>query len=296
MANDYYANALFNAARRYCIDHSDLLDVKARSATDDRSEAKIFWAGSDILDGILYEIECAKPSDFSSAGEARIYLQLAGKKAIFRSSSYGGGGKKGEKGYIVYRDPKWTPEERSFVEETRATYISYITNLQLAEAVQAAPVLYRHILGEAKRAQIRKKLAQRWGASPWEHYWHPLWYDEPLPADVLAFQEAWFYAEVGRNTLRTLLFERGIKRIWQIGEHGVGPEYDIDTRLCDFWGVETYWASPDLSWLIYVSHESSITFAGDWLISAIKQHWPNWEQRIYTGYSYEMPPVPPEGY
>jgi hypothetical protein len=45
-----------------------------------------------------------------------------------------------------------------------------------------------------------------------------------------------------------------------------------------------------MDWLIYASHESSITVAGDWLLEAVKAEWPEWEQHLYTGWDYKRPP------
>jgi len=33
-----------------------------------------------------------------------------------------------------------------------------------------------------------------------------------------------------------------------------------------------YWFSRALDWLIYRSREDSITFAGNWLVNAVKRH------------------------
>ena len=51
-------------------------------------------------------------------------------------------------------------------------------------------------------------------------------------------------------------------RVWELNESRLDPEYEMDTRLCDFAGNETYWSSRELDWLVYVSHESSIAFTG----------------------------------
>ena len=68
-----------------------------------------------------------------------------------------------------------------------------------------------------------------------------------------------------------------------MNELRLDPEYEMDPRLCSFWGgTEMYWSSRKLDWLIYLSHEESMTFAGDWLAQAIKQALPNWRQRLYT--------------
>ncbi|MCD6052439.1 MAG: hypothetical protein K0Q55_3857, partial [Verrucomicrobia bacterium] len=42
-------------------------------------------------------------------------------------------------------------------------------------------------------------------------------------------------------------------------------------------------------WIIYASHESSVTIGGEWLLPAIKSAWPNWQNRIWTTPFFEKP-------
>jgi len=71
--------------------------------------------------------------------------------------------------------------------------------------------------------------------------------------------------------------------VWQIDESGFDPEFEMDPRLCSFVRRgETYWSSGELDWLVYSSHEESITFAGRWLVGAVKAAWPTWSERLYT--------------
>ena len=48
-------------------------------------------------------------------------------------------------------------------------------------------------------------------------------------------------------------------------------------------GGEQYSTSELTDWVVYASHESSITIAGDWLIRILKENWPEWLQRTYQG-------------
>ena len=46
-------------------------------------------------------------------------------------------------------------------------------------------------------------------------------------------------------------------------------------------GAEGYWCSQDMDWIVYASHESSITIGG-WLLDEVERVWPNWKERIWT--------------
>ncbi len=39
-----------------------------------------------------------------------------------------------------------------------------------------------------------------------------------------------------------------------------------------------------MDWLMYASHEGSLTIAGDWLIEEVRAAWPEWEQHLYAPY------------
>jgi hypothetical protein len=82
-------------------------------------------------------------------------------------------------------------------------------------------------------------------------------------------------AGLGRDALAGILREHGVRRVWDLNEMRLDPEYALDLDLCRFGEVEHYCASERLDWVVYVSHESSSTFAGGWLVDAVKGAWPN---------------------
>ncbi len=69
------------------------------------------------------------------------------------------------------------------------------------------------------------------------------------------------------------------------------PEYEIELAHFEaaYDGREGYWTSGEMDWLIYASHESSITVAGEWLLEAVKSVWPEWREHVYTGWDHEPP-------
>jgi hypothetical protein len=121
------------------------------------------------------------------------------------------------------------------------------------------------------------------------NYWHPLM-GLDLPQNVIAFQQAWFDAALPPAALQGILAEHGVARVWELREYG--PEYEIELAEMEpeYTGAEGYWTSSTMDWLIYASHESSITVAGEWLMAEVKAAWPEWEQHIYTGWDYPLPP------
>ena len=54
------------------------------------------------------------------------------------------------------------------------------------------------------------------------------------------------------------------------------PEYELELSVFEPYhnGAGGYWCSEPMDWVIYASHEESITIGGEWLIEAIKRAWP----------------------
>lgn len=139
---------------------------------------------------------------------------------------------------------------------------------------------------ENERKQVWKRLQERWGVE--NTYWYPL-RDAEMPSDVIAFEAEWFFSQISLEMLHGLLQTREITRIWELREGGA--VYEMDSQLLNpvYDGEEGYWTSQDMDWLLYVSHESSLTVAGGWFVSAIQALWPQWHQHLWHGSDYERP-------
>jgi hypothetical protein len=45
-------------------------------------------------------------------------------------------------------------------------------------------------------------------------------------------------------------------------------------------GAEGLWCDSNFDWIVYASHESSITIGG-WLLPEIQAVWSNWQEHLY---------------
>ena len=101
------------------------------------------------------------------------------------------------------------------------------------------------------------------------------------PSDVEAFQDSYFDSEVGAERLQAILRERNVKNVYEIREDGVSYEMELSVFEPYYSGAEGFWCDENFDWIIYASHESSITVGG-WLLPEIKKVWTNWQDRIWT--------------
>ena len=102
--------------------------------------------------------------------------------------------------------------------------------------------------------------------------------DRPL----VAFQDKYFEQELGFKSLREILKAHQVDSVWELREYG--PEYELESGVLEpiYNGAEGCWCSEGYEWLIYASHESSVTLGGEWLIDEAIRVWPNWDERIWN--------------
>lgn len=165
--------------------------------------------------------------------------------------------------------------------EERILFCEYIDSLTDEELINVKPLPYRRTLSDEERKHIWDKMAKTWDIKG--AYWYPL--ENCIREDIFVFVDNYFYDELGIESIRSVLLKRGINRVWELCESEPFPEYEIDTS--DFSPVysisgEGYWCSDDMDWIIYVSHENSITVGGEWLLDEIKAIWSNWEERKWV--------------
>jgi hypothetical protein len=136
----------------------------------------------------------------------------------------------------------------------------------------------REIRG-SDREQLWQRIADTWAVGA--RYWHPL--AEVPRRDVLAFQAPNFeQAVVAGGRLHAILAARGTECVLELREGGSAYEILLSDLDPLYTGDEGFWCSDAMDWLLYASHENSLTVGGEWLISAVKSAWPEWERHVWT--------------
>lgn len=129
-----------------------------------------------------------------------------------------------------------------------------------------------------------KRLNDRWNIKHW--YWYPLSIEEVYKGkDVLALDSESFEREFRIEELEKILKTKGIYvviRVSMEGDIDMRSEVDINSSWLENKGLDAYWCTLDLSWLIYTTHVGSITFAGTWLVEQIKEKYSNWQYREWA--------------
>lgn len=90
-----------------------------------------------------------------------------------------------------------------------------------------------------------------------------------------------FPAKKTYQDLINILTSNGIKRVYEIGEGELHYELDINDAIDNFERSEKFWTNTELDFLIYSSHEDTITFGGKWLVDEVKKICPYWQDHFY---------------
>lgn len=226
-------------------------------------EALDIFPRYQVLSAILVEVERLVPADFGTLEEAREILCIAGRTAES----------------IFTKSPHSAIQSRA-MEEEREAFCRYVLGVDQHELLGVEPLFYRRVLTPKESGEILGRLKDEWGVGRW--YWYPL--TDSKRGDVLAVQDKYFYEELGVERLRSILAGRGLTKVWELREVESEPEYEIELSAFEpyYSGAEGYWCYERMDWVIYASHESSITLGGSWLVEEVKKVWKNWRERVWT--------------
>jgi hypothetical protein len=263
--------ALHTAARRYCLDqHAFWCERysegvrrggdRQREGCHYTDEALTIFPRYNVLNAIRVELERIDPGTLDDLEATRSLLTLAGEVAED----------------VFTRGPTGEIEQRAIAEE-REAFCHRIRELTVSELEGVEPLPHRRVLSDEESKSLWSRLRERWQIS--EGYWYPL-SDCALPR-VVAFQTWAFEEAVPSERLHALLASRGIRQVWELREYG--PEYEQDVLVLQpsYNGAEGYWSSGEMDWIIYASHEGSVTIGG-WLLREVKTIWPAWQVHVWT--------------
>jgi hypothetical protein len=210
---------------------------------------------------IEQEVEKMTGREFHSLEEARRMLLEAGNRAL---SS-------------LLQEFQRSPEASVAIREEWKAFDSYVRRFDPVQLAQTKPLPYRRVLAEFESKELRDRLNTVWGV---KGYWYPLSNCDPQ-INVIAFHQELWEQRDGTALLVQAIQERSIERCFLLLE---GPvDYEIARSLVEptYRGDESFVTS-DFEWLVYSSHESSITVAG-WLADVYRNQWRDWEALTYGG-------------
>lgn len=258
------ALALHDAARRYCIDR----DAHWRQAYADLCRRGQGRAGSgyspraldtfpryNVLRAILTAVERIDPWDLPPTGELVERLAAAGVE-----------------GRSPFTDPPNDPIAAAAMADERVRFVEHVRALpSRPRPVDGPPLLPRvRVLSPDEMASWNGRLLARWGCEggsfvPVAH---------PERPSLRAYHDEPFHEAFPPDRLRRILDRWNVRRLYELREWGDrnlvlssaawDPSYD---------GAEGFWFDDELDWLLYASHEGTVTTGGT-LTDLVLEEWP----------------------
>ncbi len=272
-------HALHTMARRHCIERhayrAAAYEQLEASGSARKPGSRAHWEYTDqayatfprylVWEAILKQIERLEPRLVRGVDQLREELVSAGSRAQTTSTA----------------NPHLPPAASAAMSEEREEFARFIRSVGRSQLAVVESLPMRRVFGEEELKGLWQSLHTAWDISG-EHYWWPL-RKGTAPREVLMFHTDWF--DSGKHmALREILARQGVERVWEVREFREwGCEQSLDAFEPAYSGEEGYWTSSTMDWLVYASHESSITLAGEWLVGDFRQRFPDCGRFDYGG-------------
>lgn len=159
-------------------------------------------------------------------------------------------------------------------------FIDFVSALNVNEISDIINIPFERRLNEIEYFTIMKDLKNKFDFGTWKdnnyywYYWEPL--TESQNQKPLIFFEIELFNEYEKKVLTEILIQISGDRILFLREFDYMYNYEIETSLFDIKrnGGEFAYCDTKTEWLIYISHEGTITFSGEKLTTAIKEKLP----------------------
>jgi hypothetical protein len=157
-----------------------------------------------------------------------------------------------------------------------------VTNLWLNGVV----LMVKREIDKESSLLLKEKLRKVWDIK--DYYWYPL--AKTSRNDVIAFNYKYVNEKSNMNYLKEVLASQGVSNIY---EYAWGSDYctQYDITKTDqlfwksdprFWECynEGFWFSDTMDWIIYFTHEETVTIGGQYFVDILKTKWSDWRNYI----------------
>jgi len=262
---------LITSARHYCIDNykfwSEKYSKEASGHNNPYSDNDYnLFPRYNVINTILQGVEILVGQDFTSFERCKQELVEIGKNShsIFTVDSNEDLHLLGESGRQVKSiGGRNNSIEKNAMSEERKKFIEFVFSMTIENISEVAPLPYRHRLTDKEMLSVRKQLLEHWNFDG--DYWNPL--DERSPKETVFLMKDNLTNDDCTKILDYLISNSN-KRLYEVTEDRIDYEIEFDSFDIDLY--ETIVTDKTFEWVIYGSHEETITFGGIALINFIK--------------------------
>lgn len=155
------------------------------------------------------------------------------------------------------------------VDRIKTDFIKFVNELSVNELLEVAPISFERRLKEDESKRLENILKDTFDFGSWKdenYYWEPLSKTQNK-IRTIHFEEDLFKQEDIQKIIDILKSISG-DRIYLLTEENIN--YEVETSSFDIDWIESAYSDLTTSWLIYISHEGTITFAGEELTRRIE--------------------------
>lgn len=239
---------LHNAVRSYCItchahwctEYQALIDKDAgRSGRMYTDEAFNTFPRYNILSAILTDIERFDPDALFELTELTDLFILSGHIAPG-----------------VFTEEPSSKIEAAAIADERQRFADAVSRFASGQIPDPPPLPYRRVLSPFAVKSLWERDEARWGSTGSRFYSLA----ESTDPSLSAFDATAFHRQFSQKTSRPFFAVRAISRLFELREYG-DSNYVLstDAREPHYDRVEGFWFTESLDWIMYASHERSIT-------------------------------------
>jgi len=167
----------------------------------------------------------------------------------------------GENSQTILTERTVNKTEQRAMDDERNKFTAFIANITEDDLKNVLPLPYNRKLSEDESARIGEKLKELWNYDG--GYWDPL--EEKCKRETIFVMDE-FLTKVDKARIIDFISEAGRRYFKVDGDYG----NDYETETPEFNDTETVITDKDFKWVIYRSHEMTITFGGAALIAFVK--------------------------
>lgn len=155
------------------------------------------------------------------------------------------------------------------VDKIKTDFVEFVNKLNVNELTELLPISFERRLKNEESKSLEKSLKLTFDFGSWKdenYYW------EPLTETENKFPTIYFKDELFKSTevhqIVEILKSISGDRIFLLTEENI--DYEVETSSFNIDWIESAYCDFNTNWLIYISHEGTITFSGDELTRRIE--------------------------
>lgn len=148
------------------------------------------------------------------------------------------------------------------IEDARQQFIDFVDQITVEQLHKVEPLPYRRTLLESEANAVREELKKHWNFDG--GYWEPLTSCSTKP---FVFYHKENLIEDDFRKIKNIVLSYSDDRIYEISE--TRYDYEIDNLEFEADCYEIIYTNKKYEWIIYGSHEGTIAFGGEWLLTEL---------------------------